>query len=129
MGSRGQALSSIRLLLDEHIDPRVSQALRRNGIDAIVLRDYGDGSLLGSPDEETLAAATSDLRALVTFDLRTIPPLLRRLAEIGTPHGGVVLVSVRTVIPNDVRRLTRLLCRLAERFPEGLDGQVFFLGA
>lgn len=104
----------------------MAQALRRKTIDAVALREWHEGTFLGHRDEDILAAALSEDRVLVTYDLRTIPLLLRRLARAGTQHAGVVLVSVRTVLPSDVRGLTRSLGRLADQAEE-LRNQVLFL--
>jgi len=54
---------------------------------------------------------------LVTYDLRTIVPLLKAWGEQGVDHGGVILVDGRTLAPNDFGGLTRALGALwnAER--------------
>lgn len=127
MGARGQSLRGSRFLLDEHISRRVVLALRRKNLDVAHLRDWRQGSLLGAGDEEILAALLSEGRTLVTYDLRTVPPLLRRLAEDGTQHAGVILISMKTVAPHDVRTLARMLARLAGSHRGGLENQVLFL--
>jgi predicted nuclease of predicted toxin-antitoxin system len=114
-------------LLDEHISRRVVPALRRKGVDVLGLREWREGSMLGADDEEILAVALPEGRSLVTYDLRTMPPLLRRLAEAGTQHAGVILISVKTVAQDDVRTLARLLAQLVETHQEGLENQAFFL--
>lgn len=83
--------------------------------------------MLGASDEEILAAALPERRSLVTYDLRTIPLLLRRLAEAGIEHAGVILVSMKTVAPHDVRGLARMLAKLAGSHQSGLENQVLFL--
>lgn len=83
--------------------------------------------MLGRTDEELLATALIERRAIVTYNLRTFPPLLKRLAEIGTQRAGVVLVSVRTVPLGDVRLLASALARRAKDNPQGLMNQVLFL--
>ncbi|MDO8689041.1 MAG: hypothetical protein Q7R39_03365, partial [Dehalococcoidia bacterium] len=49
-----------------------------------------DGSLRVASDELVLASAYLEKTILVTYDCRTIPPLLKSLAETGQHHGGVV---------------------------------------
>jgi uncharacterized protein DUF5615 len=127
--ARGWSLSSAALLLDEHIALRVAHALRRRSIDAIALSEWHAGSFLGRRDEDILAAAKIEGRTLVTYDLHTIPPLLRRLAQAGISHAGVVLVSVRSIPLGDTRRLTRSLGRLIDRHPDGITELVLFLSA
>jgi hypothetical protein len=61
--------------------------------------------------------ARKEKLTLVTFDLRTIPPLLRLWAEQGFDHSGVILVDERTFAQNDIGALVTALCAvwLAER--------------
>lgn len=74
----------MKLLLDVHVPAAVVDALvrRHPGLDAVHLRDWRDGACLGADDREILAMAAGERRTLFTYDLRTIPVLLRALAEI-----------------------------------------------
>ncbi len=72
-------------------------------------------------------AAARERRVLVTFDVRTLPPLLRQWAETDLSHGGVILVSSRRFQPDDVRGLTRALRRLVQAEGDTLEDQVLFL--
>lgn len=121
-------MSALRLVLDEHISPRVADALRRRSIDTQPLAQWRAGALLGRPDAEILAAAAAERRALVTYDVRTIPPLLRRMAETGVAHAGVILVSARGYPFGETRRLVRALGELADT-REDRRNQVLFLSA
>lgn len=76
------------------------------------MRDWQDGLYAGADDPTVLAAAYREGFTLITFDLRTIVPLLRQLGEQGVAHAGVVLIDERTIPPNDTRILTRSLCKL-----------------
>ena len=105
----------MRLLLDAHISPAVAQGLQHDGIDALSLRDWLDGRHRDASDEVILTAAVADERVLVTFDLRTIPTLLKEWAETGQQHAGVILVDERTVRQQDVGGLRRALRRLVEQ--------------
>jgi len=49
---------------------------------------------------------------LVTYDRRTIPPLLKTWAEEGRHHGGVIFVDEKTISPADIGGLTRALVEL-----------------
>ena len=49
---------------------------------------------------------------LVTFDLKTIPPLLRLWTEQGIDHAGVILVDEKTFTQNDIGGLIAGLCAL-----------------
>jgi len=103
----------VKLLLDEHISPAVVQGLSAAGIVVAALRDWQSGAFLEAADEVILQSAHADGWTLVTYDLRTIPPLLKRWAEQGKSHSGVILVDERSIAQNDIGALMRALSRLA----------------
>jgi hypothetical protein len=49
---------------------------------------------------------------LVTFDQRTIVPLLRVWGQGGVAHGGVIFLSSPTFVATDVGGIARALVRL-----------------
>ncbi|MEK7705339.1 MAG: hypothetical protein AAB426_10300 [Myxococcota bacterium] len=104
----------LRLLTDEHISPAVAAAAR--GICAemeiISLRDWQHGHLLSASDEALLHEARNASLTLVTYDLRTIPVLLRAWAEQDIDHAGVVLVDEKTIGQAEVGALADALCSL-----------------
>jgi hypothetical protein len=99
-------------LLDEHVSPQVARLLRRRGIEAHALRDYEGGRLLQADDAEVLRAALRAGLVFVTFDVHTVPEVLRFFAEAGEEHGGVVLVSARSFRQDDVGGLAEALGQL-----------------
>ena len=105
----------MRLLLDEHVSPAVAEGLRQTGLDAVALRAWLGGRYLEAPDEAILAEAAREIRVLVTYDQRTIPPLLKLWAEAGRGHAGVVFVDHRGIPPKDIGGLVRALVELDER--------------
>lgn len=120
----------MRLLLDAHLSPAVAEALRRGGFDAVAIRDWLDGNYRSAADDQLLEMALSDERVLVTYDLQTIPPLLKEWAETGQRHGGVVLIDERTVRPNDFGGLVRALQALmASCGAQDWQDRVAFLGS
>lgn len=60
-------------------------------------------------------AATQGL-SLVTYDQRTIAPLLKTWGEGGISHGGVIFGDGKTVAPNDCGGLVRGLAALWDAF-------------
>lgn len=106
----------LKLLLDEHISPRVARGLRRRNRTLVVhcLAEWQNGNFLGQDDAAFLQAAAAQRLTLVTYDRRTIPPLLRTWAEEGRRHGGVIFVDEKTISPADIGGLVRALLRLAE---------------
>jgi hypothetical protein len=104
----------LRYLLDEHLSPAIAAeiAAHRLEIPIVALRDWQDGAFLGADDATILVAAHADGRSLVTFDLRTIPPLLRTWSESGLAHGGVVFAHAGTFALDDIGGLVRALIGL-----------------
>jgi hypothetical protein len=107
----------LSLLLDEQISPVVAEqmAVRRPQIPIASIYRWRHGLLAGSSDHTVLLAAAEDGLTLVTYDLKTIPPLLAEWAGAGTSHAGVVFVDERTIRPADFGRLVRALALLWKR--------------
>jgi hypothetical protein len=105
----------LRLLLDEHISPAVAGGLRRRlpSLAVYATRDWEHGAHLGQDDDAILRDAAAQGLTLVTYDRRTIPPLLKAWAEQGRSHGGVIFVDERTIEPSNVGAQIRGLAALA----------------
>ena len=104
----------LRLLLDEHISPDVATGLRRKNRFAVVryMVEWEAGSFVGRDDSACLQNAFAQRLTLVSYDRRTIPPLLKAWAEEGRHHGGVIFVDEKTTSPADIGGLVRALHRL-----------------
>jgi hypothetical protein len=106
----------LKLLLDEHISPQVARGLRRSNprfaVHALV--EWQDGSFLGRDDGACLREAAAKQLTFVTYDLRTIPPLLKEWAETGQSHGGIIFVDAKTIVPSDIGGLVRALAAVAK---------------
>jgi predicted nuclease of predicted toxin-antitoxin system len=107
----------MKLLLDEHLSPRLADMVRSlaPGLDIVSIHQWRDGQFTNQPDERILRAAEAEGRSLVTFDLRTIPPALAEFAACGENHAGVVFISAKSSASNDLKSLARALAKLAER--------------
>src|SRR5690242_3481439 len=105
----------MRLLLDSHIASALAEQLRGHGIDAVALPGWKGGNYQNADDRDLLAAAHASARVLVTFDCRTIPPLLKETVEAGQHHAGVILVSSQAFRANDVGSLLAALLASHER--------------
>jgi len=105
----------LKLLLDEHISPDVANGLRRlnRRIEIRYLGEWENGRFLGQDDRSCLHEAAAQGLTLVTFDRRTIPPLLKTWAEEDRTHGGVVFVDEKTISPADIGGLVWALAGLA----------------
>lgn len=105
----------VKLLLDEHISPAVADGLRRRNRSLVVacMAEWKNGEFLGQQDFVCLQQAAVQGLTLVTYDRRTIPPLLKIWAEEGRKHGGVIFVDEKTISPADTGGLVRALGELA----------------
>ena len=104
-----------QLLLDEHVSPEVAAGLRqRTSITVFCLAQWESGRLLGQPDDLLLETAARQQLTLVTYDRRTIPPLLKMWAEAGWHHGGVIFVDEKNIPPADIGGLIRSLEKLCQ---------------
>ena len=82
----------MKLILDEHISPRVADALRATGHDvAAVAESVG---LRAADDETVLAAATAAARAVVTHNFADFLAIAAEWARTDRTHSGTVLVPV-----------------------------------
>lgn len=104
----------LRLLLDEHLSPALAASLRASipVLTTLTLQEWDGGAHLQSNDEDLLVAAHARHLTLVTYDQRTIVPLLRLWGERGLDHGGAILIDTRTLAPNNLGGLMRGLAGL-----------------
>jgi predicted nuclease of predicted toxin-antitoxin system len=89
---------TVTLLLDEMLTGTIAEQLRAHGHDATAVVD--NPALTGLADDEILAAAAADGRALVTTNVKDFVPLDHRHKASGRTHAGLVLVSTKT-FPQD----------------------------
>jgi hypothetical protein len=106
----------LRLLLDEHISPRVATGIRLRDKKITVrgIVEWENGSFLGQEDSACLREAAVQKLTLVTYDCRTIPPLLKNWAEEGRRHGGVIFVDEKTISQADIGGLIQSLHKLVK---------------
>ena len=105
----------VKLLLDEHISPAVAKGLRRRNrsLKVVCLAAWEQGAFLGQQDSVCLQEVAVQGLTLVTYDRRTIPPLLKVWAEEEQKHSGVIFVDEKTISPADTGGLVRALSELA----------------
>jgi predicted nucleic acid-binding protein len=104
----------LKLLLDEHISPDVAAGVRRRSPSTkiLALAEWDGGNFIGRDDAACLTAAAARGLTLVTYDRRTIPPLLKTWTEEGRSHAGVIFVDEKTISPADIGGLVRALVEL-----------------
>jgi hypothetical protein len=104
----------LRFLLDEHLSPDVADGLRHANKAIVVscLATWEGGRYMGVSDDLILGGSAAQGLTLVTYDRKTIPPLLKTWAESGRDHGGVIFVDEKTIPSSDFGGLIRALQRL-----------------
>jgi hypothetical protein len=107
----------LRLLLDEHISSAVAAGLhlRHRSLIVICMAEWEGGEFLGQQDSACLQQASVQGLTLVTYDRRTIPPLLKAWAEEERKHGGVIFVDEKSISPSDSGGLVRALSDLSTK--------------
>jgi len=115
------------LLLDEMFSDNIAEQLRAKGHDAISV--VADPALMGLPDAQVLAYATTEGRALVTANIKDFVPLDGRYRAAGQSHAGLILVSTKTFPQNRgfPAAITAALARLLNDTAKIQSGQVLFL--
>jgi hypothetical protein len=103
----------LKLLLDEQISPDVAVGLRRRK-DVIVfaVADWEAGR--GLADDLLLEEAAAQKLTLVTYDRKTIPPLLKIWGEVGHDHAGVIFIDDKTIPSSDFGGLVKALQNLIQ---------------
>ncbi len=76
------------------------------------LQNWQGGVFLSANDEELLIAASTEKYSLVTYDLQTIPSILKTWSEQNKAHGGIVFIDEKTLRPNDIGGLVLALEKL-----------------
>lgn len=96
-------------------------------MEVVVLADWQNGMFLGADDQALLLAGRESGWVLVTYDQRTILPLLKVWGESAVRHGGLVFVDEKTLRPDDIGGLLHALCFLwdRERSAEWTDRVVY----
>ena len=108
----------LALLLDENISQTVAAQVRHHRPAQTVesVHTWRDGAFEGLSDRALLLAAREETLTLITYDQKTIPPLLAGLYAGGESHAGVIFVDDQTIASSDFGTLTRALILLWERY-------------
>jgi predicted nuclease of predicted toxin-antitoxin system len=77
-----------RLYFDRHIMRRLAVDLRTRGYDVLTTEEAGKDT---ASDEEQLAFATMERRALVTFNIRDFAPLHELWQTASLSHAGIIV--------------------------------------
>ena len=97
----------IELYLDEDVDVLVAELLRARGFVAVTTQEAG---LLGNTDDEQLAYAISERKALLTHNRTDFERLATASYAAARKHHGIIIAS-RHDVHELVRRLLLVLNR------------------
>jgi predicted nuclease of predicted toxin-antitoxin system len=104
----------LSLLLDENMSPEIVRQIREKRSDIAVasIHHWHEGKYKAQRDEEILIAAAQEGLTLVTYDQKTILPVLVQWGQIGTDHTGIVFIDDRSIASNNFGALVRTLILL-----------------
>ncbi len=78
----------LRLYFDRHIMARLAVDLRARGYD---IRTTEEAAMDTASDEDQLAFATGEGRAILTYNIRDFAPLHEQWQSTGRSHAGIVV--------------------------------------
>ena len=107
----------MKLYLDEDISPKVAVILRKKGMDALSAHEAG---MLEASDEEQLAFAAADKRAMVTRNRDDFITLTVQFFEALKPHKGLIIVP-HTIPGSEFSNLAALLVKISKDYPKDLE--------
>lgn len=117
----------MKALLDEQLSPRIAALLRQRGYDVVAVVDRTD--LVGRSDRIILEVAGSEMRAVVTNNIKDFRPLAAEWLAQGRTHPGLILLpSSRTRTRLAVAALADALEGLLGEHPDGLSGSERWIG-
>jgi len=70
---------------------------------------WNGGDLCGKDDDMVLSAAHADSLTLVTYDQKTITPLVMQWATEGRDHTGVVFIDDRSILQEEGGQVRALI--------------------
>jgi hypothetical protein len=106
----------VKLYLDEDISPKVAEILRKKGLEAVSAHETG---MLEASDDEQLAFAASEGRAMVTRNRDDYITLSVQFFEDLKLHKGVIIVPY-TIPGSEFSKLATLLIKFSKERPKGL---------
>lgn len=114
----------MKFYLDEDLSPKIAEALRKKGIDAVSAHETGNTQV---SDSKQLAYAAGEGRCLVTRNARHFLALSREAINRQQPHAGILLCSPR-LTGAEFRSIANRLSQLTKRYPQGLGPyDIFYL--
>lgn len=107
----------LAILTDAHISLSLTEQVRakRPEITIHSLRHWRNGMLLREEDDVILAAAMEEGLTLLTYDQRTIVPLVTQWGMQGRDHAGVIFIDDKSIAQVDSGGQLRALIDLWDK--------------
>jgi hypothetical protein len=101
----------LSFLLDEQISPVVAKQVNSKypEISIFSIHSWQNGNFLGVSDEAILQAAKLEQLTLITYDRKTIPPILVEWGQANINHGGVIFIDYRSISPSNLGGLIKAI--------------------
>lgn len=105
-------------LLDENISWVVAEQItaKNQAIQAQSVHRWRGSAFVGQADGRLLRIALEEGLTLVTYDLRTIPLLLREMASDGEDHAGVLFIDDASIRNSNFGGLVAAILAHWQRF-------------
>ena len=100
----------MKFYLDEDISPKVSEIIRKKGMDAVSAHETG---MLEASDDEQLAFTAAQGRAMVTRNRDDFTTLTVQFFEGLKPHKGLIIVP-HTISGAEFSKLATLLVKYSK---------------
>jgi len=107
----------MKFYLDEDISPRVSEILRKKGVDAVSAHEV---DMLQASDAEQLSYAAAEGRVMVTRNRDDFITLTVQYFDDLKPHKGLIIVP-HTIPGFDFSKLASQLAKFSKAHPEDLE--------
>jgi uncharacterized protein YbjT (DUF2867 family) len=117
----------VKALLDEQLSSQIAALLRQAGHDVAAVVERPD--LAGRSDRHIFEAASNEVRAVITNNVREFRPLAAEWLAQGSVHAGLILVpSSRTRTRDAVAALAAQIEIVLRASPGGLNGGERWIG-
>ena len=107
----------MKLYLDEDINPKVSEILRKKGLEAVSAHETG---MFEASDDEQLAFAAAAGRAMVTRNRDDFITLAVQFFNDLKPHSRLIIVP-HTIPGSAFSKLAAILMKYSKDHPQGLE--------
>lgn len=114
-------MAKLKIYIDENVDVRVAEGLKRRGIEAFSAKEKG---MIGATDLEHFNYAFQMRAAIFTHDSHFLD-IAKKLVEEGRNHWGVIFVSINKLSVGECIKRLALYADILSA--EEMKNQIAFL--